>query len=357
MSSPSLPAYRRPRYGVLAVSLLLAWVTLSLLAFGLRRGPIQHDLSRRSGAALRRAGVTGASVTYRGRDATLHGTFAGATQAARARDLVARVDGTRAVALGDQVQAARPAPAGPVRPFVVTLDAGGLTVTAAVPDEASRRALLVAAADASGGTLVARVTVSAGVSAPAAGTVEAVARALTRAAGPAGPPTGLRATVGAGVLRLDGTVATAAARAAVDAAARAALPGTGIDDQVAVADPGAARRRVLAAIAAGPVTFASGSADLTAADRARLAGVAAAMRTGDVGVRLTGNTDATGPAEVNRALAAARAEAAAAWLRARGIGADRLRTAGLGATRPLASNATPGGRAANRRVDLTLLGS
>jgi flagellar motor protein MotB len=38
-----------------------------------------------------------------------------------------------------------------------------------------------------------------------------------------------------------------------------------------------------------------------------------------------------------------------------GLAADRLSTEGLGDTRPIASNATPQGRRANRRVEVLIL--
>ena len=43
-------------------------------------------------------------------------------------------------------------------------------------------------------------------------------------------------------------------------------------------------------------------------------------------------------------------------LTARGVAAARLEAAGYGFDRPVASNATPLGRAKNRRVEFTLVG-
>ncbi|MGF7235085.1 MAG: OmpA family protein, partial [Frankia sp.] len=128
MSSPMVHRPRSPRYGAFALALVLAWALLALLALGLRRGPIQHDLSRRAASAAASAAAGKASdvrVTYRGRDATLHGSFADPAALRRARTAVAGVDGTRSVSVGtdtrvtaSQITAAgnptvRPAPAGP----------------------------------------------------------------------------------------------------------------------------------------------------------------------------------------------------------------------------------------------------
>jgi outer membrane protein OmpA-like peptidoglycan-associated protein len=70
--------------------------------------------------------------------------------------------------------------------------------------------------------------------------------------------------------------------------------------------------------------------------------------------RLTieGHTDSTGAAEHNRVLSQQRAESVKAYLGAAGIDPMRLRTAGFGATQPVADNATELGRSQNRRVEL-----
>ncbi|MDT3442061.1 MULTISPECIES: OmpA family protein [unclassified Pseudofrankia] len=114
-----------------------------------------------------------------------------------------------------------------------------------------------------------------------------------------------------------------------------------------------ATRAALAAAASGhPVTFARDSAALSAADLAALDGVAAALRVGTLPVVVAGHADSTGPEPYNQALSARRAEAAVAYLVGTGVPAARLRVVGLGETRPVADNATPAGRAANRRVEI-----
>jgi len=67
---------------------------------------------------------------------------------------------------------------------------------------------------------------------------------------------------------------------------------------------------------------------------------------------IEGHTDSTGAASYNRALSERRARAVVAWLAAQGIAADRLRAVGMGESVPVADNATPQGRALNRRVAL-----
>ncbi|MGZ7032352.1 MAG: OmpA family protein, partial [Thermoanaerobaculia bacterium] len=69
-------------------------------------------------------------------------------------------------------------------------------------------------------------------------------------------------------------------------------------------------------------------------------------------VTIEGHTDSTSTAQHNQQLSEARANAVKTYLTAAGIDASRLTPAGLGATKPVASNDAPLGRAANRRVEL-----
>jgi OOP family OmpA-OmpF porin len=69
-------------------------------------------------------------------------------------------------------------------------------------------------------------------------------------------------------------------------------------------------------------------------------------------VEIQGHTDATGGRRENLALSIGRADAVRRYLIARGVPADRIRTVGFGAARPMADNRTRAGRAQNRRVEL-----
>ena len=74
-------------------------------------------------------------------------------------------------------------------------------------------------------------------------------------------------------------------------------------------------------------------------------------------VRLEGHTDSTGTVDTNRQLSQSRAEATKRYLTEHGVDAGRIETAGLGASRPLATNDTPEGRAENRRTELVVIAS
>ena len=67
-------------------------------------------------------------------------------------------------------------------------------------------------------------------------------------------------------------------------------------------------------------------------------------------VVIEGHTDDRGNAEVNRKLSQARAEAVRDYLVSKGVESARLEAKGFGPDRPIASNKTERGRAANRRV-------
>ncbi|EGF90743.1 ompA family protein [Asticcacaulis biprosthecium C19] len=70
----------------------------------------------------------------------------------------------------------------------------------------------------------------------------------------------------------------------------------------------------------------------------------------DVKLIIAGYTDATGDAKANQLISLARAQTAADGLVKRGVDAGRIQVQGMGGAAPVADNATPEGRAANRRI-------
>lgn len=71
-------------------------------------------------------------------------------------------------------------------------------------------------------------------------------------------------------------------------------------------------------------------------------------------VTVTGHTDSTGSAAFNQDLSERRASAVANVLFNGGVSFNRVRTVGAGENQPIATNQTEGGRAQNRRVDITI---
>jgi len=72
-------------------------------------------------------------------------------------------------------------------------------------------------------------------------------------------------------------------------------------------------------------------------------------------IDVKGHTDSTGGDEINIPLSRNRAESVANYLVGRGVQRQRIATAGFGSSQPVASNATPEGRAQNRRVEIKIV--
>ena len=102
------------------------------------------------------------------------------------------------------------------------------------------------------------------------------------------------------------------------------------------------------------VNFETGKSELTPESKTILDGVAESLVANDeINVQVSGHTDNTGSAALNNRLSKARAESVRAYLEEKGVAAARLKAAGFGPTKPIASNKTAAGRAQNRRVELT----
>lgn len=103
------------------------------------------------------------------------------------------------------------------------------------------------------------------------------------------------------------------------------------------------------------IDFATGGAAFAEGSDAVLDRVARLLND-QVGLRLVivGHSDNQGGLDGNIALSRSRAEAVLEALVTRGVDRGRLEARGIGFLSPLASNATPEGRARNRRVELVL---
>jgi outer membrane protein OmpA-like peptidoglycan-associated protein len=103
------------------------------------------------------------------------------------------------------------------------------------------------------------------------------------------------------------------------------------------------------------ITFETDSATLRPQSREQLSNVAAILKAyPPVRIKIGGYTDNSGDAAANVRLSQARAEAVLNELRTMGVTASRIEAEGYGQAHPLADNATPEGRAANRRVAFRL---
>jgi outer membrane protein OmpA-like peptidoglycan-associated protein len=75
----------------------------------------------------------------------------------------------------------------------------------------------------------------------------------------------------------------------------------------------------------------------------------------DTTMRVSGHTDNTGSRQYNLTLSERRADSVANYLATQGVARSRMFVEGLAFDQPLADNASPAGRAQNRRVELYIL--
>lgn len=137
---------------------------------------------------------------------------------------------------------------------------------------------------------------------------------------------------------------------ALEATADRYLENNDLSDQVAlsVTETGIELRM------AEDILFSSGSADLEASGTELIASLAPLLRDIDGDVQVSGHTDdvpiRTARFPSNWELSAARAIAVVLVLTDRSVPERKMHAVGHGASRPVASNDDPAGRAANRRV-------
>jgi chemotaxis protein MotB len=125
------------------------------------------------------------------------------------------------------------------------------------------------------------------------------------------------------------------------------------DDARVIVDP---ERGVVIQLTTDEVTFESGSGTLTAAGRAALDTLVPALQAVDNPIEIEGHTDEVGTHDLNWDLSGVRAASAVKYLQnTHGIVPERLRYSGFGETQPIADNATPDGRRANRRVEVVIV--
>jgi outer membrane protein OmpA-like peptidoglycan-associated protein len=74
-------------------------------------------------------------------------------------------------------------------------------------------------------------------------------------------------------------------------------------------------------------------------------------------IKIVGHTDSSGAVDYNQQLSERRAIAVKNFLLDQGIPASTLSTLGMGESSPVGNNGTRQGRALNRRVDITIMGT
>ena len=105
------------------------------------------------------------------------------------------------------------------------------------------------------------------------------------------------------------------------------------------------------------INFATNSAAIDPSSRQILDALASvALRCDRFSIEVAGHTDSQGAHDLNMELSTRRAEAVANYIAGQGVERGRLSARGYGSDRPRASNATPEGQAANRRIEFNVAG-
>ncbi len=104
------------------------------------------------------------------------------------------------------------------------------------------------------------------------------------------------------------------------------------------------------------LNFSSGSAEIEGETGVEIDNLSSILKAyPDLKIKVEGYTDSQGDANNNQVLSQQRAETVMNRLVTQGITAERITTAGLGATNPIGDNATPEGRAENRRIEVIIV--
>lgn len=174
---------------------------------------------------------------------------------------------------------------------------------------------------------------------------------------------GVGAGAGAGIGALIGSRSGNAGKGALIGAGIGALLGGTIGNRLdkqakELAAAGAEARRTDEGIIvnmSSDILFDTGKAALKPASIDQLNQIGDVLaRYNDDRIMVIGHTDSTGSATTNQTLSEQRANAVKTQLLSRGVPSASISTVGMGASQPVASNATVTGRSQNRRVEMKI---
>jgi len=102
--------------------------------------------------------------------------------------------------------------------------------------------------------------------------------------------------------------------------------------------------------------FAHDRSDLRAEGQQQLDALASKIKGDDrvVDVKIVGHTDSSGTEAYNQALSLRRATTVRDYLASKGVDSNLMSVTGMGESSPIADNSTKAGRAANRRVEVSV---
>lgn len=106
----------------------------------------------------------------------------------------------------------------------------------------------------------------------------------------------------------------------------------------------------------GGITFDTAKANIKANFNPVLDDIANVMvKYPETKIEVQGHTDNVGSDASNLTLSQLRAQSVSSYLTSRGVDSNRIKSVGYGESMPIASNDTPAGREANRRVEIKII--
>ncbi|MGE5432059.1 MAG: OmpA family protein [Syntrophomonadaceae bacterium] len=103
------------------------------------------------------------------------------------------------------------------------------------------------------------------------------------------------------------------------------------------------------------ILFATNKSDLQSAARDNIDQLAKVLKKyADTNILIEGHTDSDGTDAYNQTLSEKRASSVSTYVKELGVQGSRITTKGYGESQPVASNDTPEGKQANRRVEIAI---
>lgn len=358
-----MPGLVRRPIVVWLLAALAVPVLLTAVLIPAKAGTTEDDLRDRSLTALQARGISGAEVDVDGRDATV--AVPAGVDPAVVKEVVAGVEGVRAVRVeGGETPSPSPTPT-EAPPALASFEVGrtdnSIRVQAPVKDQAVKEAIAAQVDTVLGPDreFDDRITIDAANGLQDATAVSALIHALAIGTGDAS------VRYDGTTITLTGEVPDQATKATVARAAAKAVPGAVIADQLRTPAPPKPeiseacrtfQSRLSEFSRQHSIIFLSGTSIVNNASKSSVVRAAALLKTCPAArVEIAGHTDNLGSPASSLPLSERRAVAVRAALVRLGVPATRLLAHGYGESFPVASNDTPAGRIANRRVELRVL--
>lgn len=355
-----MPGLVRRPIVVWLLAALAVPVLLTAVLIPAKAGTTEDDLRDRSLAALQARGINGAEVDVDGRDATV--AVPAGVDPGLVKEVIASVEGVRAVQVEGGTTATPPPTEAPaLAAFEVGRTNNSIRVQVAVKDQAVKDAIAAQVDEVLGPDreFDNRITIDPAAGLADAATVSALIHALAIGTGDAS------VRYDGTTITLTGKVPDQATKATVARAAAKAVPGAVIADQLQTPAPSKTavseacrtfQSRLSEFGRQHSIIFLSGTSIVNNASKSSVVRAAALLKTCPTArVEIAGHTDNLGSPASSPPLSERRAAAVKATLVRLGVPASRLLAHGYGETFPIASNDTPAGRIANRRVELRVL--